>query len=125
VRWPTDYASNAAARSSANSFCWIPGSTAPSTTESRYASTVIPLAWAWEDRATPRVADGDEAHQPARRAPHQVQAAIAQGDILVSVDRAGRSEECIFLPGQILQAQPFAVKPWPAATARFRYRADR
>ena len=45
-RWLADQASNAAARTSADNVFGIVGSTAPSTTERRYSSTVIPLACA-------------------------------------------------------------------------------
>lgn len=55
-----------------------------------------------------------EADDARGRTPDKVQATVAQSDVVLAVDGAGRRSECGIVLGQILEADLFAVDPWPA-----------
>ena len=75
-----------------------------------------------EDRAAQRMTNDDEAHQPSRRPPQEIDRAIAQRNILLAVDGAGCGEKLVLVAGQILELHFFAVEPWPSAAAAPRRR---
>src|ERR1035441_5918943 len=56
----------------------------------------------------------DEAHQTCRRAPDQIQATIAQSDVVFAIDGAGGWGGAGVFMSKFFEADLFSVNPWPA-----------